>query len=123
LGYGANGCKDTEVEYFETIKFLIDAVKEEGSAVLILGTCPRSITSSWVKAAELVIKGSEVKVVVIPVATLLDKNNDPTVDGSILFVDKSGIFRIEHIGKTLARDFVEKFSREAHLIDTELSKR
>jgi len=125
LGYGVAGCKDTEVDYFKTIDFLVSAVKDEGSRVLILGTCPRSITSWWIKAAELVIKGSDVKIVIIPIATVIksvkSEHSDQTVDGSILFVDKSGIFRIEHPGRMLASQFIEGFSKEAKRLDESIS--
>jgi hypothetical protein len=118
LGYGTAKCKDTEVDYFETIAFFVKAVKEEGSRILILGTCPRSITSSWIKAAELVIKNSEVRVVIIPIACVVQANHsNPTVDGAILFVTSFGISRIEHPGRMSASEFVEIFSREAKQLD------
>lgn len=114
LGYGVNRCKDTEVDYFRTINFLISAVKEEKSRVLILGTCPRSVTLSWIKAAELVINGSDVRLVIIPMVTIVKSDHlDPIVDGSILFISNLGISRIEHPGRMLLSEFIENLSQEA----------
>jgi hypothetical protein len=122
LGYGSDGCKDTEVDFAESITFLVEAVNDEKSRVLVLGTCPRTITSSWIKAAELVIKGSDVKTVVIPIAKLLNRDmSNPMIDGSIIFVDKLGIFRIEKPGHMLANDFVEVFSQSARLFNQQVS--
>jgi hypothetical protein len=121
LGYGSDGCKDTEVHYFETIKFLTEAVKEEGSRVLIFGTMPRSATSSWIKAAELVIRNGDVPIVIIPIAVMLQAiSADPLIDGSVIFVNDSGITRIEHPGRMPASEFVEYFTREAEQINKDL---
>jgi hypothetical protein len=121
LGYGAKGCNDTEADFSETVTFLISAVKEEESPVLVLGTCPRSITSSWIKVAEIVIKSTIVKIVVIPLAVVVKKDwQDPTVNGSVIFVNDSGIFRVDHYGEILASNFVKQFSNETESLNEKL---
>lgn len=73
LGYGLSDCKDREIDFYESVTAFTKIAREEGSHVFILGFGPRMIPASWIKAAELIIQGSEVKVVLIPLCKMNDK--------------------------------------------------
>ncbi len=114
LGYGFPGNKETELDYYESIAFFTKAATEERSTIFILGFAPRQITSTWIKAAELIIKGSGVKMVLIPHAVLLDDDhNNPFVFGGLLYVQEEGITKIESFGTLKAEDFWTKIAEIA----------
>lgn len=114
LGYGVENCKDSEADFCETVAFCNEAAKEVDAKVFVLGLCPRSITSTWLKAAELIIKGSDVRIVVIPMARVVRADHrNPIVTGTILFVDKTGLFNVVSMGEVTAEEFRLKYTEEA----------
>jgi hypothetical protein len=121
LGYGYPGCKDTESDFYESVGDLIRIAKEEGSLVFILGYGPYSITSQWVKAAELIVRGSAVKVCLVPMCERLDiaNNSIPIVRATVLHVEERGIVKAESFKKMAANKFFDQLAAVARLLDRE----
>lgn len=125
LGYGYPGCKDTESDFYESVGDLIRIAKEERSFVFILGYGPRVVTSQWVKAAELIVRGSEVKVCLVPMCEKLDSMNDrnPTLRATVLHIEEAGIVKAEFLGEKIAANkFFDQLAAVASLLDREYRK-
>jgi hypothetical protein len=107
LAYGYPGSRETEVDFYKTVAFNAEAAREEGSRIFLLGFGPRTVTSTWIKAAELIIRDSDVKLVLVPLCKIVDKRDrsNPIINGAVLFVNKTGIFKAQAFGRLPARDF------------------
>lgn len=123
LGYGTKGCEDTEAECYETISFFTKVAKEEGSKVFILGFAPRFVSFLWIKTAEVIIRGSEVKTVLIPIAKIVSDGDswNPTVVGGLLYITEEGISEIKSVGEMTVQDFWTKIAEEAMALNQKYS--
>lgn len=78
-----------EHDFYEGTTFLIQEARKEGSRVFILGCGRQAVSSSLIKAAELIVNGSGVIRVLIPIVY---EDASDTVGGRILYVGEKGIF-------------------------------
>jgi hypothetical protein len=119
LGYGCEGYKGTEATFYQSVAWLVERAKEEGSRVFILGFGPASIPSTWIKTAEMIIQGSDVRVALIPLCKMVGNrdSHNPKVHGTIIHVDKTGITKVDVIGETLLDSFFGLLSMVAESAD------
>lgn len=113
LGYGSSNCVDTEAECYQSISFFIKAAEDEGSKVFILGFAPQVIPALWIKTAELIIQGSEVEIILIPIAKKVRDGWNPIILGNLLYVRDGGIFDVEQMGELRAGDFWAQVAEKA----------
>lgn len=120
LGYGYPGCEDTESDFYESVGDLIRIAKEERSLVFILGYGPRVITSQWIKTAELIVRGSEVKVCLVPMCEKVggEVKSNLTLRATVFHVEETGIVKAEFFGEKIAvKKFFDQLDAVARLLD------
>lgn len=120
MGYGWRKSKETEVDYCAAVDYNVCAAKEEGARVFILGFGPRMVTWAWTKMAALIIQGSKVKTVLIPLCKRIGEGgrfSNPPINGSLLFVTRDGIVKVQDFGRLPAYDFWTRVANIAMTLD------